>query len=238
MERIRNPIVNSSFINIGIYSIPEAAHLTGLSESRIRRWLSGYSFKTSGARRTSPPVWSGQLPAIRGRRVVSFRDLIEMKFVDSFLRAGVSWNVIRNVQELARRQFRYDHPFSTNRFRTDGNHIVMTVMGADRQASLFDIATRQQTFLEAAAPFREELDFGSDDTVLRWWPLGRKRNVVLDPARCWGRPVTAASGHPTAVIAAAAQSGMAAPQVAAWFEIADGECEDALAFEQRAGGSR
>lgn len=223
--------------HIGIYSLGEAARLTGLSESRIRRWLSGYSFKTAGARKQSPPVWSGQLPPIRGRRAVSFRDVIEMKFVDAFLRAGVSWKTIRAVQDLARQEFHFDHPFSTNRFRTDGSHIVMTAMHDEREAGLFDLSTRQQIFLEAAAPFREELEMNEHGQVCRWWPLGRQRRVVLDPTRQGGRPIAARSGVPTAVIARAAAGGMNDADVTAWYELSSDDVVDALAFEQVMGAA-
>lgn len=224
------------YVNAGIYSIQEAARLTGLGESRVRRWLSGYTYTTSGQRRKALPVWSGQLAPIKGRRVVSFRDLIEMKFVDAFLRAGVSWKVIRTVQELARKQFSFDHPFSTNRFRTDGSHLVMTAMREDKQSTLFDIATRQQIFLGAAVPFREELDMNGEDSVLRWWPLGRKRNVVLDPARSWGRPLIPRTGLPTAVIRHALNAGATASGVASWFELSEAELRDAEEFEKLSGG--
>jgi len=230
--------VNASLINIGIYTIPEAAGLTGLSESRIRRWLTGYTFKTSGTRKSSPPVWSGQLAPIKGRRVVSFRDLIEMKFVDAFLRARVSWTVIRKVQELARKQFKYDHPFSTNRFRSDGSHIVMTALNEENQESLFDVSTRQQIFLQAAAPFREELEMDDDDTVIRWWPLGRDQHIVLDPARNWGRPVVQRNGVHTSVVSHAVQNKFTKQHAAEWFELSTEEIDDALAFESTRGSTK
>jgi uncharacterized protein (DUF433 family)/DNA-binding transcriptional MerR regulator len=224
--------MNATLVHSGIYSIPEAARLTGLEESRVRRWLSGYSYNISGTRHSQPPVWSGHLRPIKGRRAISFRDLIEMKFVDAFLRAGVSWKTIRAVQEMARQQFGFDHPFSTNRFRNDGNHIVMTVMRDEQHMNLFDIGSRQQIFLEAAAPFREELEMNEHDQVCRWWPLGRNRYVVLDPTRQLGRPLAARSGIPTAVIYQACQKGSTLEKIAEWFDVAPDEISDAIVFEQ------
>jgi uncharacterized protein (DUF433 family)/DNA-binding transcriptional MerR regulator len=222
--------MNDNNIHIGIYSIPEAARLTGLGESRVRRWLTGYSYAATGGRRKVQPVWSGQLAPIRGRRAVSFRDLIEMKFVDAFLRAGVSWKTIRDVQELARQQFHFDHPFSTNRFRNDGSHLVMTVLQGDQEAGLFDIATRQQTFLAAADPFREELEMNEFDEVCRWWPMGRQRYVVLDPIRMGGRPIAARSGVPVTVIQHAVRRGLTAEHIASDYDIAAEEVTDAVAY--------
>ena len=228
--------MSASVFHAGIYSIPEAARFTGLETSRVRRWLSGYSFKSSGQKRLSPPVWSGQLLPIKGRRAVSFRDLIEMRFVDAFLRAGVSWKTIRDVQELAQREFNFDHPFSTNRFRADGSRLVMSAAEKDEHAGLFDVASRQQIFFAAAEPLREELEMNEEDRVCRWWPLGRNRHVVLDPERQWGRPVVAHSGVATALIQRELVSGTPAHVLCTWLEIQPDEVNDATAFEQRSGG--
>lgn len=223
--------MGSSLLHAGIYSIPEAARFTGLEASRVRRWLSGYSFTSAGQRRSSPPVWAGQLMPVKGRRAVSFRDLIEMRFVDAFLRAGVSWKTIRDVQDLARREFNLDHPFSTNRFRADGRSLVMSAMNNERhQAGLFDVSSRQQLFFDAAEPLREELELNEQDQVCRWWPLGRQRYVVLDPTRQWGRPLVARSGVPVTLINRARMAGMTAARIAGWYDVLPEEIADAMAF--------
>jgi len=171
---------------------------------------------------------------VKGRRAVSFRDLIEMRFVDAFLRAGVSWKTIRDVQDLARREFNLDHPFSTNRFRADGRKLVMSALNGDpHQAGLFDVSSRQQIFFDAAEPLREELELNEQDQVCRWWPLGRQRYVVLDPTRQWGRPLVARSGVPVASINRAHMAGMTASQIASWMDVHPEEITDALAFSGR-----
>jgi uncharacterized protein (DUF433 family) len=229
--------MNASLLHVGIYSIPEAARFTGLEASRVRRWLSGYSFTSSGRKRSSPPVWSGQLLPAKGRRAVSFRDVIEMRFVDAFLRAGVSWKTIRDVQDLARGEFNLDHPFSTNRFRADGSRIVMSAAEKDDHAGLFDISSRQQIFLDAAEPLHEELEQDAEDLVCRWWPLGRDRHVVLDPARQWGRPLVARSGVSTALIHRGHLSGVPEAELCAWLDVEAEEVRDAILFETRGGGT-
>ncbi|HMO52183.1 MAG TPA: hypothetical protein PKE26_13575 [Kiritimatiellia bacterium] len=229
--------MSNSLLHIGIYGIPEAARLTGLGESRVRRWLSGYTYKAAGTKKAAPPVWSGQLPPVQGRRAVSFRDVIEMKFVDAFLRAGVSWKTIRDVQELARREFGYDHPFSTNRFRNDGSHIVMTALRDDPQAPLFDLSTRQQIFLQAGDPFRDKLEMNEEGQVCRWWPMGRQRYIVLDPTRQWGQPILARSGVPVMCVQRASRLGLDAESLCAWLEVAAEEIADAQAFMAQLEGS-
>ena len=89
---------NHSYLGIGIYGVPEAARLTGVSAPRIRRWVKGYTFRVRGSARRSAPVWQSQLPRLDHQIAVSFLDLIEIRFVNAFLEHGVSWPTIRKVE--------------------------------------------------------------------------------------------------------------------------------------------
>jgi hypothetical protein len=54
---------------------------------------------------------------------VSFRDLIELRFVKAFRDAGLSLQTIRECFGRAIEAVRDERPFSTLRFRTDGKTI-------------------------------------------------------------------------------------------------------------------
>src|ERR1700674_4222264 len=90
------------WIGSGLYTIAEAARLTGISEGRVRRWIKGYTFQRSGEPRTSPPVVLGEYAATdSGAIALSFVDLIEVRFVDAFLKKGVKWPVLRKAHDKA-----------------------------------------------------------------------------------------------------------------------------------------
>jgi hypothetical protein len=52
--------MNSTYFNTGLYTIPEASRLTGVSRGRIRRWLRGYRYRSRNKSYTSLPLWHGQ----------------------------------------------------------------------------------------------------------------------------------------------------------------------------------
>src|SRR4051812_45573373 len=98
--------VTNHFYGVGIYSILEAARLTGVAPRRIRRWIRGYSFRgATGQTRRSAPVFHSQLPVIDGQAALGFLDLIEVRFVDAFLKRGVQWPAIRLAEMNARQVF-------------------------------------------------------------------------------------------------------------------------------------
>ena len=223
--------VAMNLLSIGIYTIPEAARLTGVSAARIRRWLKGYDFKSVGKCRHSAPVWTGQLPPIDQKLAVGFRDLMEVRFVAAFINAGVSWRTMRLAHEAAKRKLSTDHPFCTHRFATDGRAILMEQARVSGDPCLIDVVNDQCEFQSLVEQFLKELEF--DDGVVRWWPLGKDRKVVVDPVRNMGKPIVANSGVSTTVIARSVIGNQSERTVAAWYEVTLDEVRDAVEFERR-----
>src|SRR6266436_615119 len=114
-----------NLFSTGIYTVPDAARLSGVSTWRIRRWLRGYRFRTKKRQHHSRPLWHGQLEPIENSLALGFLDLIEIRFVDAFLKAGVSWTILRAAHERGVRMFGSSHPFCKNQFETDGRDIFV-----------------------------------------------------------------------------------------------------------------
>jgi len=226
--------MDTSYFNTGIYSIRDAAQLTGVSTGRIRRWLRGYRYRSRKKAYASPPLWRGQWEPIDHAFALGFLDLIEIRFVDAFLKAGVSWATLREARERAGEMFKGSHPFCTHGFMTDGRAIFVEMHRETGEPSLLEIVRRQQVFAQILRPFLKELEFAEGRGMVRWWPLGTQRQVVLDPTRNFGRPIVDRRGVPTEVLAkAAAACGGSLAEVSRWYEVPQAEIRDAVEFEQR-----
>jgi uncharacterized protein (DUF433 family) len=222
------------YFNTGIYTVRDAVHLTGVSVGRIRRWLRGYRFRSRKKAYASKPLWRGQWEPIGHSIALGFLDLIEIRFVDAFLKAGVTWSTLRLAHERAAKAFGVSHPFCTKGFMTDGREIFVELHHDTREASLVNIVTHQQVFAQIVRPFLKDLDFDSGKGIARWWPLGNERQVVLDPSRNFGRPIVDRHGVPTEVLArAAAACGGSLGEVSKWYDVPEAEIRDAVEFEQR-----
>jgi uncharacterized protein (DUF433 family) len=221
-----------NFLNTGIYTVPEAARLTRVSVGRIRRWLRGYKFRTrKGEQHFSPALWHGQLKAIDHSHALGFLDLIEIRFVDAFLKKGVSWGIIREAHVRGAKLFNTNHPFCTNKFFTCGREIFVEIHRETKEPSLLDIAHDQHVFAQIVRPFLQELEFDENDQLLRWKPTTKRGLVVLDPTRNFGRPIVTRHGVPTEVLARAAKACDSVEEVAQWYEVPKSEIEDAMEFE-------
>src|SRR6266545_1796890 len=223
-----------SLLGIGVYTVPEATRLTGVSAPRIRRWLTGAAVKSRGAKRSSAPVWEHQIKSSSGEMLLSFRDLLEVRFIDTFRRHGVSWNTIRLAAELAAEIVEDSHPFSTRRLKTDGRSIFADIVQETGEESLLDLAKSQYELKSVVDPFLfEGLEFSKIQGVpVRWWPLGRDRRVVIDPERSFGQPIVTPESVPTAILAKAVKAEQGSiDAVSRWYMVDPQAVRDAVEFE-------
>lgn len=222
----------TNFLQTGIYAVPEAARLTGVSPWRIRRWLKGYEFKVKQGRHRSPAVWHSQIAPIDNAIALGFLDLLELRCVDAFISAGVNWKTLRQVHQQARKLVSHTHPFCTNRFATDGQTIFMEVCERNDEVTLWDMRDLQRVFDRIIRPFLQNIEFDDDRSPSRWWPNGKAHLVALDPRRSFGEPIIFRDGVPTAVLARSVRANQSAEEVARWFQIPPVSVREAVEFER------
>jgi uncharacterized protein (DUF433 family) len=222
----------ASLIGIGLYTAGEAEKLVKIPAQRIRRWLLGYTYRQDGEGRRAEPLWRPQLPRI-GREVeLGFRDLVELKFVDAFAKAGVSLHAIRLALSLARSLAGDAHPFSTARFRTDGRSVFLQALDEAWEDTLLDLCKRQYVFDRIVEPSFRDLDL-EDGAAARWWPMSHARGVVLDPQRNFGQPIVGEHGVPTRALADAVKAEGTVAKVAKLYGVPQRAVRDAVEFERR-----
>ncbi|WP_244639311.1 hypothetical protein [Aureimonas endophytica] len=191
----------------------------------------GYSYGPREARRFSPPLWRSQLSMIEDHLELGFRDLIELRFVAEFTKAGLGILAIRNCLEHARACVEDERPFSTRRFRTDGKTIFLESIPEAGEGELLDLRSRQFVFQRIVERSFKDLDI-EDDAVTRWRPFKGKASIVIDPVRSFGQPIVAAHGVPTIVLADAARAEGSIDRVARLYEIEIDLVRDAVRFEE------
>lgn len=223
------------YIGEGAYSLSEAARIIHANPQRIKRWMRGYDYKRrTGEYRSRPPVLSDVGEDINGFLTLDFQDLIEVWFVDRFLGAGVSIRTVRRAAEKAQQLLSTSHPFSSQRFLTDGKSILARIQEETQDAELFDLLSDQLEWESVLAPFlRSLLEFDADDRPVRYWPLGRDRLVVLDRERAFGAPIVTPSGVRTAVLSASFEAQGSSEAVATWYRVGVDEVRDAIEYERQ-----
>ena len=228
----------------GIYSIPEASRLIGVPTRDIRRWLFGYHYrKTAGdaaSRVDMPPRWEHELAREEfDEDVIGFRDLIELRFIREFTRHGVAMPVIRRCLVAASELFGVSHPMSLPRFRTDGRTIYAEAVSEEMQDnSLIDLKSRQSVFKEIIKPsLYEGIVYDEEQRhANRWYPVGMKSPIVIDPSRQFGAPIVEQTGTSTSTLYASYLAEGADPKALAItarvYEVPPKAVDAAIRFEQ------
>ena len=220
----------SDLLGKGIYTVPDASRLSRVSQRRIRYWLKGIPSEEI-AESTDRRLWQGELRPMEDKFALGFLDLQEVRFIDAFRRAGVSWHLLRAAHGVARKRYDIEHPFCTRHFVTDGGQIIEEIAAKPEGIEHEEVVHGQRVFPQVIQPFLRELEFSADDQLVRWWPLGPDRAVVLDPRRQFGQPITARTGVATEILQAAAKAGQSIEEIAEWYELEPDSVRDAIAFE-------
>jgi uncharacterized protein (DUF433 family) len=228
----------------GVYGAAEALRLINfqrthagrrkISRQTIVRWLRGYTYGDGGY---SAPLWHPDYPLVEESDEdaieVSFRDLIELRFVKAFRDAGLGLRTIRECFGRAVEAVRDERPFSTLRFRTDGKTIFLKITHDVQEGEFVDLKRRQNVFYDFVEPSLHDLEFDAD-SLARWFPLGiSRKSIVIDPARAFGRPITAAGGVPTEVLASAVEIEGSPEKVAKLYDVPLPAVRDAAAFQRQ-----
>jgi uncharacterized protein (DUF433 family) len=231
----------SMYQGTGIYTLAEAARLARAPVTSINRWLYGYeqTKERKGESHTykSNPLWEPQYePDFLGEKVIGFQDLLELRVVREFVNHGVPLLVIRRCLDTAKQLFRTAHPFTTNRFATDGKTIFADVVRDGQEQEMVDLRGRQLVFREIIKPSLYAGIEYEGKFARRWFPGGAKqKQVVIDPEQQFGKPLLTEEGISTEAIYAnfKVEGGdkTAMGLVAKIFEIPPRKVEAAIRFE-------
>jgi uncharacterized protein (DUF433 family) len=210
--RNHNAIPGSSYLGVGLYSLPEAARLLHMPAATLRRWVGEDRHSDNARKAGAAPLIRRDDPELVAQGILTFAELIEILLIRRFREAGVRLARIRALVQEETATLQTTHPFATRRFYTDRQRLPEAL----------------RPVLEA---FVQHIDYEGDQ-VSRYWPLSKERRVVLDPARAFGQPTDPVSAVPTAVLAGAYAAGEPIEEVAQWYRVDPEAVRDAIAFEE------
>ncbi len=224
--------MNTDIIGKGIYTIPEVAHLVGLSPQKVRRWIKGYSSRSkAGQKKNIPPLIQSMIPEIEKKTVVSFIELVELRFVKEFLTLGVSLRIIRRAAKEASEILEETHPFAHRRFMTDGKRIFLEYAHSNGHRPLIELGISQFVMEEIIKVYLHEVDF--DDltgAALRWWPMGRENPIIIDPRVAFGSPVIESTRISAKTIYKDYLAEQSIDRIAFWYDIGHLKVKAAIDF--------
>lgn len=219
------------YLGKGIYTIPDAVKLTGITWPRVRNWIRGDLRNPAGSRTPMPPIVDTLHGKVGGIYTLSFLDLVEILMVKEFRKVGVSVRAIRMAHEKAGDVFRTSHPFALQKFWTDGRQILADIGIQTKDPALLNLKRDQYELRGVTQMFLKTIDTSESGVTMRWWPMEKSKRVVLDPARSFGQPIVEEEGVQTIILAHAVKAEKSIPRAADWYMVNPEAVENAYEYE-------
>lgn len=231
---VRDSSVDRAALSVPTYELGEVARLVGLDRPQVSRWLFGYSYRYRDSLRSQDPLMARHLDA-QAIRQASFLDLVELRAAKLFLDRGLSPQKVRRAFSEAE-SVCGAYPFARHRLYAVGPRLFLELEG-DRQgvSNLLELQTGGQWVIQPMMRrLLEQLDFDEQSGLAcAWWPLGRKKPVLITPSRAFGAPTLKKHNIRTAnVYDLYLAGGRNLAPVARWFGISQGEVAVAVSYEE------
>jgi uncharacterized protein (DUF433 family) len=212
----------------GIYTIPDVAELVEAEQAEVRIWIEGRKGRQD-------PVIDNQVGRIGRKVAVSFTNLMELRFVAFFSKAGVRLNEIRRIMGEVRNEIAHPHPFATRTvFATDGRKIVAKIGRQNGVEAIYDLRTKNYEMgVVVLDTLKKDVEFDPEGEAISWRPRPRTApNVIIHPSFAFGHPILRESGIPTATIADAVKAEGGVADVAVLYDVPVKQVREAMRFEK------
>lgn len=216
-----------SVLGNGVYTLNEAAQLTGLNRALVNRW-----FRGRGGKRPSDPVFQSDYSNLGEGRSISFYDLIELNVGAQFRENGFSLHYVRRTHEKLQAAWHTKHPFCMKRLATDGKRIFAMELDDEENPIVYDVETFQIWFDKIVVPILKQIDYDRATAMATQWRIADM--IVLNPKMSFGKPTVEGTGVRTNVLATAYLANERdAAAVADWYGVSEAHVMAAVAFEER-----
>jgi uncharacterized protein (DUF433 family) len=222
------PIKEQDLIGVGtgIYTLADISTILKLAPAKVNRWMNEY-WNLQFSKAVKPGFTSGA-----GRdRVTNFLTLIEF-FTFYQLRAeGVSAPKIVKAHHILEKTFQTPYPFATSQILTDGKAVLFSGEVGD---IIHADDTLQIAIREILSPFCKKVEFNHNDLAMRFFPMGRNHNVVIDPKRQFGQPIIEGTNILTETIFNLFKGGESVDMISRLYDLTPHQVSDAVDYQNAA----
>ena len=152
------------------YYVSDAARYAQTSAQTVSNWYHGAS--------SLGPTLTGR----EKRQALSYLQLVEVAFVSTFRRLGVSLQRIRSARAYAAQVFKTEFPFA-DWFKTEGTHLLLELQQIDSESAMPQViladAAGQTGWEELVGDKFAEFDYEGDGIALKWHVRGRNSPIII-----------------------------------------------------------
>ena len=202
------------------YRVGDAGRYAGVHTQTVSRWHLG------GARATA---------VLSGREMgqnLSYYQLVEVAFVASFRKLGVSLRRIRKARDYAAQVLKSEYPFAAHSWLTEGHHVLLELGSAEGQEFAKELVVAdehgQMGWRDVIGDRFHQFDY-EEEIALVWHLRGRENPVAIDPRVSFGAP--SVRGVPTWALKGRWDAGEKVMDIQDDFGLSEKDVRFGLSFE-------
>jgi len=214
----------------GVYTVPDASMILDFPKTKLRRWVHQY-WKSDFTGPNGSLTGDSYIWGEARETAFNFYTLIEIFTVISLRDIGVAFKTIKQARLELSSLFKTTFPFAARLLMSDGKRVIIEL----GKTNLLELGTGGQTaFRKIIEPFCKKLDFNQhNDLANRFWPLGKKHSIVVDPKHGFGRPTITGTNISTEAIYGLLNAGEEKETVADLYSLRQEQIDDVLIFQTR-----
>ena len=213
---------NDVILGNGFYTVPDLALILQLPKKKVRRWLDDFYNERLGKPYEGSYSWG------QGRdKATNFLTLIEFYVFYQLREHKVSTYKILEAHENMTKELKTAYPFASYKLLVDGKEILYAV---EDDTWVHANKSRQIVIKEITEGFFKKIDFSANNLAERFWPLGKEREIVVDPHHQFGQPVIQGTNITAATIFSMYQSGEPTSIIGILYDITEEQVNDAILF--------
>lgn len=174
---------NNFNIGYGVYTISDVSKILKLPYQKVHTWINKYWDGILASELNTP--YSVDIASIK---TINFHALIEFYILFLLGESGVKTRKVLDAHIELSQLFKTKYPFAQKNIieniNTDGQSIYFNF-----NDSYLPLDGTKQLNLKFIEIFFKNLEFEEDLLASKFWPMGKKSSIVLDPERQMGQPV-------------------------------------------------
>lgn len=202
------------------YRVGDAGRYAEVHPQTVSRWHLG------NARTTAT------LPGRGKGNDLSYYQLVEVAFVATFRKLGVSLQRIRKARDYAGQVLKSEYPFAEHSWLTEGHHVLLELRETVGQDFVKDLIVADEHgqigWREMIGERFHQFDY-QDEIALVWHLRGRENPVSIDPRISFGAPNV--KGVPTWALKGRWDAGERVADIQDDFGLSEEDIRSGLSFE-------
>ncbi len=220
--------------NVPAYPVTDAARYLRIPLVTLRSWLKGRSYDTKIGQQTSEPLIQRPDPTLPQ---LSFTNLVEAHVLRIIRESHqVKLDKVRKALDYMGQKFDTVHPLVMRRFQTDGVDLFV-----DQMDQLVNVSRSGQLAMrETLKHLLTRVEWDAKGLASRFYPITElvpdpesDKIIFLDPSIRFGKPVIAAKGVPTDIIAELYNAGDSIEDTAYEYDCTLLQIKTAIQFESQ-----